>query len=61
MPVQASGLPAFAQFRAGANGGYEAWGLIVLEVEGDRVKAWNSFLDVETLFPRFGLPLKMSA
>jgi RNA polymerase sigma-70 factor (ECF subfamily) len=59
--VEVSGLPALAQYRAGANGGFEAWGLIVLEVEGDRVKGWNSFLDTETLFPRLGLPLKMSA
>ncbi|HEY0788832.1 MAG TPA: sigma factor-like helix-turn-helix DNA-binding protein, partial [Thermoanaerobaculia bacterium] len=59
--VEASGWPAFAQYRASAEGGYHAWGLIVLEVEGSRIKSWNSFLDVETLFPRFGLPLKMAS
>ena len=59
--VEASGAPAFAQYRASANGGYEAWGLIVLDVDGPRISAWNSFLDTETLFPLFGLPLKMSA
>ncbi|MGH9458242.1 MAG: sigma-70 family RNA polymerase sigma factor [Thermoanaerobaculia bacterium] len=61
VPVEASGSPAFAQYRVGENGGYQAWGLIVLELDGDRVTGWNSFLDTGTLFPRFGLPLGMSA
>ena len=26
------------------------------ELRGERIAALNSFLDVETLFPRFGLP-----
>ena len=25
-----------------------------------RIAEWNSFLDVETLFPMFGLPLRMT-
>lgn len=60
--VAASGSPAFAQYRptVGAPGTYHAWGLIVLELDGDRVGAWNTFLDVETLFPMFGLPLDMT-
>ncbi|HEU4521250.1 MAG TPA: sigma-70 family RNA polymerase sigma factor [Thermoanaerobaculia bacterium] len=61
IPVQASGAPAFAQYRRSeAAGSYHAWGLIVLELESDRISAWNSFLDVETLFPLFGLPLRLS-
>jgi hypothetical protein len=28
----------------------------VLEISGGRIAEWNSFLDVETLFPRFELP-----
>jgi RNA polymerase sigma-70 factor (ECF subfamily) len=59
VPVAASGSPAFAQYKPGAPGEpHHAWGLIVLELRGDRVAAWNSFLDVATLFPRFGLPLE---
>ncbi|HYH10597.1 MAG TPA: sigma-70 family RNA polymerase sigma factor [Thermoanaerobaculia bacterium] len=60
IPVQASGSPAFAQYRRGAaEGTYQAWALIVLELAGDRISGWNSFLDTETLFPMFGLPLQM--
>jgi RNA polymerase sigma-70 factor, ECF subfamily len=58
VPVQACGSPAFAQYRRGEEEGtYEAWALIVLELAGDRISGWNSFLDTGTLFPRFGLPL----
>ena len=60
IPVAANGAPAFAQYRAGETPGtYKAWGLIVLELDGDRVAEWNSFLDTETIFPMFGLPLEM--
>lgn len=58
VPVAASASPAFAQYRAGETPGtYRAWALIVLELEGERIAGWNSFLDVETLFPMFGLQL----
>jgi len=60
--VAASGSPAFAQYRRGeAEGTYQAWALIVLELDGGRIAGWNSFLDTETLFPMFGLPLSWSA
>src|SRR5688500_3543995 len=61
VPTQACGSPAFAQYRNnGAGGGYHAWALIVLEVSGDRITGWNSFLDAENLFPMFDLPLQLS-
>jgi RNA polymerase sigma-70 factor (ECF subfamily) len=59
VPVRANGVQAFAQFRR-APEGFKAWGLIVLETDGRAITAWNSFLDVETLFPRFGLPLALT-
>ena len=60
IPIAASGSPAFAQYRRGPEEGtYQAWALIVLELSGDRISAWNSFLDTERLFPMVGLPLKM--
>jgi RNA polymerase sigma-70 factor (ECF subfamily) len=60
--VEASGAPAFAQYRRGdVEGTFKAWGLIVLDLDRDRIAAWNSFLDVETLFPLFGLPLTLEA
>jgi RNA polymerase sigma-70 factor, ECF subfamily len=61
IPVAASGAPAFAQYRRAADGDlYQAWGLIVLETADGRIARWNSFLDVETLFPMFDLPLRMT-
>jgi RNA polymerase sigma-70 factor (ECF subfamily) len=51
VPTWASGSPAFGQYRPTG-----PWAVVVLELRGDRVAAMNSFLDVETLFPRFGLP-----
>jgi RNA polymerase sigma-70 factor (ECF subfamily) len=56
VPTQASGSPAFGQYRPAPQGGYRPWALIVLELSGDRIAGWTSFLDTETLFPRFGLP-----
>ncbi len=56
-PVQASGgTPAFAQWR---DGGRQAWAIILLELDGDRITGMTSYLDVENLFPRFGLPLTL--
>ncbi len=61
MPAAACGSPAFAQYRPNPEGGHKAWALIVLELTDDRIAAVNSFLDVETLFPRFDLPLLLPA
>ncbi len=61
VPTAACGLPAFGQYRRAANGdGYEPWSLAVLELSGDRIVAWNAFLDTPTLFPRFGLPPRLT-
>lgn len=51
------GLPVFAQWR---QGGSQPWALHMLELDGDRITSMTSFLDVETLFPRFGMPLRLS-
>jgi RNA polymerase sigma-70 factor (ECF subfamily) len=61
VPVGACASPAFAQYRRGeVDGTYQAWALIVLELSGERIAGWNSFLDTETLFPMFGLPLQIA-
>ena len=58
VPVEAcGGTPAFAQYR---QGGAQPWALLMLELEGDRITSMTSYLDVETLFPRFGLPMRLS-
>jgi RNA polymerase sigma-70 factor (ECF subfamily) len=61
VPVAASASPAFAQYRRSEEGGYHAWALIILELAADRIAGWNSFLDTETLFPMFGLPLQLES
>jgi RNA polymerase sigma-70 factor (ECF subfamily) len=52
----ANGLPAYGQYRPTPGGGFHPWGLGVLEISGDRVVGINTFLDVDRLFPLFGLP-----
>ena len=60
VPVEsANGAPAFGQYKPSESGeGYEPWALQVLEVEDGRIVELTFFLDVETVFPRFGLPLE---
>ena len=59
VPVDAcGGTPAFAQYR---RMGEWPWALILLDVQGDRITGMTSYLDVETLFPRFGLPMRLDA
>lgn len=61
VPTAANGLPAFGQYRPGGPGGsYQPWALIVLELSGGHIVAWNAFLDTEMLFPRFGLPPELA-
>ncbi len=63
VPVEsANGAPAFGQYKPSEDGsGYEPWALQVLEIENGRIVELTFFLDVEKLFPRFGLPLELSA
>lgn len=56
VPVQASGgMPAFAQYR---DSGDTPWAIIMLDISDSQITAITSYLDTETLFPRFGLPPK---
>jgi RNA polymerase sigma-70 factor (ECF subfamily) len=58
VPVEAcGGTPAFAQYR---DGGATPWALLMLELSGDRITGMTSYLDVETLFPRFRMPMQLS-
>jgi RNA polymerase sigma-70 factor (ECF subfamily) len=62
VPLAANGMPAFGQWRPNPDGsGYHAWAVQVLEIRGDRISNYSAFLDVETLFPMFGLPLELNA
>jgi RNA polymerase sigma-70 factor, ECF subfamily len=45
IPTWANGSPAMGQYRVAADGdGFDAWGIQVLEVSGDRVTGINTFL-----------------
>jgi RNA polymerase sigma-70 factor, ECF subfamily len=58
VPVDAcGGTPTFAHYR---DGGRTPWALLMLEVSADRITSVTNFLDVEPLFPRFGLPMQLS-
>jgi len=57
--VAANGAPAFGQYKPNAAGdGYEPWALQVLEIEHGKIVEFTFFLDVERVFPLFGLPLE---
>ncbi|MGE5691901.1 MAG: sigma-70 family RNA polymerase sigma factor [Pseudomonadota bacterium] len=55
----ANGAPAFGQYKPSDDGGYEPWALQVLEIEDGRIVEFTFFLDTATVFPRFGLPLRL--
>ena len=59
--ISANGSPAFGQYKPTADGGYEPWALQVLEIEDGRIVEFTFFLDTETVFPLFGLPLQFDA
>ncbi len=60
LPIAACGAPAFAQYKPAADGGgYAPWSIVVLAAAGEQISEMTFFLDVETLFPRFGLPLRL--
>ena len=57
VPVAAcGGTPAWAHYR---DGGRTPWAILMIEVDGDRITSQTSYLDVETLFPRFGVPMQL--
>jgi RNA polymerase sigma-70 factor, ECF subfamily len=62
LPAQpANGSPAFGQYRPNADGSFSAWALQVLELSAGQVVEIISFLDTASLFPLFGLPLRLDA
>jgi RNA polymerase sigma-70 factor (ECF subfamily) len=59
LPTVANGSPAFGQYRPSPRGGHDPWALQVLELSGGRIVEFTAFLDTDTLFPLFGLPLRL--
>jgi len=58
VPLRGNGLPGFAQYRRTAEGAYEPWGIVLLEIAAGRVTGLRYFLAMTDprLFPHFGLP-----
>jgi RNA polymerase sigma-70 factor, ECF subfamily len=54
----ANGMPAYGQYKPAEGGGYEPWALQVVELCDGAIGELTFFLDTETLFPLFGLPLE---
>jgi RNA polymerase sigma-70 factor (ECF subfamily) len=61
LATAACGSPAFGQYKMDPDGGHKPFPLVVLEFSGDYIAGWNSFLDTETLFPRFELPAHLAS
>jgi RNA polymerase sigma-70 factor (ECF subfamily) len=60
--VSANGAAAFGQYKPSPTGdGYEPWALQVVELAEGRIGELTFFLDTETLFPLFGLPLRLDS
>ena len=59
--VEANGMPAFGQYKPGADGGLEPWSLQVLEIADGQIVGISFFLDTERLFPMFGLAPRLDA
>jgi len=54
VPARANGQPALGAYVLGADGGWHAAGLFVLQLAGDQVRAMTRFEN--TVLPWFGLP-----
>jgi RNA polymerase sigma-70 factor (ECF subfamily) len=57
----ANGSPAYGQYKPAPDGGFEPWALQVIELSEGRIVEFTFFLDTETLFPLFGLPVRLDA
>ncbi|MFD8596587.1 sigma-70 family RNA polymerase sigma factor [Kitasatospora sp. NPDC059646] len=61
LPVEANGSPAFAQYRVAEDGdGWTPWGITVLEIVDGRIATMTNHMDVERLFPLWGLPMRLT-
>jgi RNA polymerase sigma-70 factor, ECF subfamily len=61
VPISANGSPGFAQYKPDPAGGFGAWSLQVLDVDpgGQHLNGIIFFLDVESIYPMFVLPLHL--
>ena len=60
VPLTVNGAPAFAHYKPSPEGGLTPWSVQVLEVADGEITHVHHFLDV-ALFPRFGLPARLTS
>jgi RNA polymerase sigma-70 factor (ECF subfamily) len=58
--VEANGAPAYAQWRANPDGGFDAWSIHILGITDGRISSISFFVE-SRLFPLFGLPEHLDA
>jgi len=62
IPIEANGMPAFAQYRVAEDGdGWTPWAIMVLEIRDGGLAGIGNYLDTERLFPLFGMPMRLQA
>jgi RNA polymerase sigma-70 factor, ECF subfamily len=59
VPTSANGCAAFGQYRMNSDGVHRPWALQVVEISGPKIARLHSFLDIERIFPAFGLPTEL--
>jgi RNA polymerase sigma-70 factor, ECF subfamily len=60
LKVAGNGSAAFGQYRVDPEGGHSPWAIQIIELSGDRIVGYHSFLDT-SLFAEFGLPAHLDA
>ncbi|MEH1057548.1 sigma-70 family RNA polymerase sigma factor [Micromonospora sp. CPCC 206171] len=58
VPTAANGAPAYWQTRPGPDGVHRPFGLVILDLTGDRVRGITTYLDADRLLPLFGPPAR---
>jgi RNA polymerase sigma-70 factor, ECF subfamily len=58
LATEANGCAAFGQYKPDPGGGYQPWGIQVIEISGGRITGHHNFIDTN-LFGVFGLPPRL--
>jgi len=62
IPTAANGMVAFGQYRpCGTVGIFEPWALQVIEISAGQIVDFTFFLETASVFPLFGLPLRLES
>jgi RNA polymerase sigma-70 factor, ECF subfamily len=61
VPTRANGQPAVAAYMQSDDGVFEAYGVMVLALDGERVASITGFAGYPELFPELGLPLSLES